>query len=162
MTLARRVQDAFATWSSTHAGHLVDTAIVRFHTPRDAEREVVVIIGLDKSHSIQQWELSELRDRIARIVHRAGIAPVSITVRNLDSSIVVTESGWVQPSELSARRAAKPDFPWSGPTYPECGVELDVTPVVAEGRGILVAYDCPIHGLVSIADPLEPGSGGSE
>ena len=48
------------------------------------------------------------------------------------------------------------DFAWSGPRCPECGVELDLKPIVAEGHGVRVAYDCPTHGLVSIADPLGP------
>lgn len=93
MTLARRVRDAFAEWSTSHTGFLLDTSIVNFSTSRNSENEVVVTIGLDDRHSVHPSELSELRDRIARISRKAGIAPVSITVRNLDSSIVVTEAG---------------------------------------------------------------------
>jgi len=94
MSIARQVRDAFAEWSATHTGVLLDTSIVNFHTPRNSDNEVVVILGLDESHSVHPSELSELRERVARIARRASIAPVSITVRNLDSSIVVTEAGW--------------------------------------------------------------------
>lgn len=98
MTLARRVRDAFTEWSTAHTGFRLDTSIVNFHTPRDSEEEVVVVIGLDDRHTVRPSELSELRYRIARIARRAGIGPVSITVRNLDSSIVVTEAGWMRPT----------------------------------------------------------------
>jgi len=99
MSTARRVRDAFAEWSATHTGVLLDTSIVNFHTPRDSDAEVVVILGLDESHSVHSAELSELRDRVARIAREAGIGPVSITVRNLDSSIVVTENGRDNPDK---------------------------------------------------------------
>jgi len=99
MTVARRVRDAFAEWSATHTGFLIDSSIVNFHAPRGADEEVVVIVGLDQRHSVDPAELGELRDRVSRVARKAGITPVSITVRNLDSTIVVTESGWVSSNE---------------------------------------------------------------
>jgi len=53
---------------------------------------------------------------------------------------------------------SEPEFPWSGPACTSCGAELNVVPVVAAGHGIRIAYSCPVHGLVSIVDPFEPGA----
>jgi hypothetical protein len=118
--------------------------------------EVIVIVGLDESYSVDPSELSELRVRIARIARKAGIEPVSITVRNLDSTIVVTEAGWVTSASRQGSTGTDSSFPWEGQLCPECGAELDVIPIVTERHGIRVAYACSTHGLVSIADPLEP------
>ena len=53
------------------------------------------------------------------------------------------------------RRMVRNDaLPWHGPTCPHCGGELDVEPISTD-TGIRVAYNCTVHGLVSLADPFD-------
>jgi uncharacterized radical SAM superfamily Fe-S cluster-containing enzyme len=42
---------------------------------------------------------------------------------------------------------------WDGPACPECGRELDAESV-GSSEGLAVAYSCPEHGIVSLADPF--------
>lgn len=46
---------------------------------------------------------------------------------------------------------------WNGPSCPDCGGELDVEPIAAGGV-LRVAYTCPTHGLVQLADPFPRSS----
>lgn len=46
---------------------------------------------------------------------------------------------------------------WDGPPCPECGGELDVEPIVGGGE-VRVAYTCPVHGVVGVADPFPRSS----
>jgi hypothetical protein len=88
MTLASRVRAAFDEWSTTHTGYLIDSAIASYYSPRDSPEDVIVVLGLNERHSVRPSDVEELRSRIARIARSAGIEPVSITVRTLDSGIV--------------------------------------------------------------------------
>ena len=88
MTLASRVRDAFDEWSTTHTGYLIDSAIASYYSPRGSPEDVIVVVGLDESHSVRPSEIKEFRNRMARIARIAGIEPVSITVRTLDSGIM--------------------------------------------------------------------------
>lgn len=45
------------------------------------------------------------------------------------------------------------EIPWAGPRCPECGLELEPE-LVASDRHLVVAFICPDHGPVAVADPF--------
>ena len=90
MNLAGRARQAFAEWSTSHTGFLIDTVIASWSSPKARPGEVLVVVGLE-GHQVHPSELAELHRRISHVTRREGIKVTGITVRTLDSAIVITD-----------------------------------------------------------------------
>jgi len=74
----------------SHTGFLVDSVIASWSSPKGRPDEVLVVVGLE-GHQVHPSELMELQRRISCITGAAGIETAGITVRTLDSGIVITD-----------------------------------------------------------------------